>query len=169
MKSSWIFALLLLATFGFALALELAGSAHGLALLAYVLFLGNLGVLILVDRLRTQLPREPSFKRLLPRPDDEEQPLEQLRAVERGVRNAQSSAVDVHVELRPLVREIVSAQLARRHGVDLAREPERARALVGGVRVWELLSTPPALPHVGPAAVWSRDELEQLVAELEDL
>jgi hypothetical protein len=167
-KSGQVFALLLVATFGFALALELAGKADGLALLAYVLFLGGLGALVLVRRLRMELPREPSFRRLLPPAADEEQPLEQLRAVERRVRNAQTSAIDVHVELRPLVREIAETRLSRDHGVELEREPERARSLVGP-RTWELVRPERPFPEERQGPGLPRRELEQLVAELEAL
>ena len=52
--------------------------------------------------------------------------------------------------LRPIVREIAAARLAR-HGVSLDRQPERARALLGA-QTWELVRPDREAPAGGPAA-----------------
>ena len=85
--------------------------------------------------------------------------MEQLETVKRLVTLAGSSRSDL-LRLRPLVREIVAARLSRRYGVDLEREPERAEALLGKGRAWELVrpdlrARRIATPLAGRGANWN--------------
>ena len=148
--------------------LVLAGVGNGLALLAYVLFVAALLFAWLIGRLTTVLPLAPDFQRMLRRPDRSETRVEQFETVKRSVVLAGSSRSDL-LRLRPLVREIVAARLARRYGVDLEREPERAASLLGEGRAWELVRPDSATPADRYAPGWSQRELEQLVEELERL
>ena len=148
--------------------LALAGVGNGLALLAYVLFVAAVLFAWVLGRLRTTLPPASDFQRMLARSERAETKVEQLETVKRLVTLAGSSQWDVF-RLRPLVREIVTARLSRRHGVDLERDPERAESLLGKGRAWELVRPDPPPPLDRYAPGWTRSEIEQLVEELENL
>jgi hypothetical protein len=84
------------------------------------------------------------------------------------VEQSTASALHLHVRLRPILREIAAHRLWMRFGVDLDRDQERARELVGA-NAWELVR-PDRLPPSdrlarGPAPADLRvvvDELERL-------
>lgn len=154
-------------TVGVVIALLLAGSSHGLALPAYVLFLGALALAALSGRLRSALRKAPRFEELLARERRPGKPIGQLETIVRTLSGAEWIQAELHYRLRPLVREIAAARLSRRYGVDLDRQPERARALIGEGRVWELVRPEREPPEERHARGWSRAELEGLVDELE--
>jgi hypothetical protein len=90
----------------------------------------------------------------------------QLESIARALDLAEVSAFDLHHALRPLVREIAAARLARR-GVSLDRQPERARALLGA-QTWELVRADRETPNRGAGrGGYSRDELRAIVGSLE--
>src|SRR5262245_33333574 len=64
-------------------------------------------------------------------------PLEQLRQVDKTLTAARASEFGVDRDLRPRFREIAATRLARR-GVDVARHPEEARAILGE-ELWDLV------------------------------
>lgn len=167
--SAWkLAAAVLAATVGVVLALLLAGASHGLALLAYVLFLGAVGLAVLARRLRDELPPAPRFERLLAVAARRAEPVGQLERIRRELAAAGWSQAELHYRLVPIVREVAAARLSRRHGVDLDRQPERARALLGG-RVWELARPGRERPDQAHGGGWSRRELEELLDELEGI
>ncbi len=59
-------------------------------------------------------------------------------ALERDLRLSRAIAFHFHVRLRPILREIASHRLRTRYGVDLDREPARARDLVPA-RAWAVV------------------------------
>ena len=61
-----------------------------------------------------------------------------LARLEDQLALATTAAGDVHLRLRPVLREIAGHRLWARHAVDLDRAPERARAFVDDA-VWELV------------------------------
>ncbi len=65
------------------------------------------------------------------------QPVELLR-MERELVLGVADAAHAHRRLLPLLRAAAAARLASRHGVELDRRPEAARALLGEA-AWELL------------------------------
>ena len=84
------------------------------------------------------------------------------------VEQSTRSAFHLHVRLRPILREIAAHRLWMRFGVDLDREQERARELVGA-NAWEVVR-PERLPPSdrlarGPAPA----DLRVVVEELERL
>ena len=94
------------------------------------------------------------------------QRLPELERTERAVFLAASNAFDVHYRLRPILREIAAQRLATRRGLELDRDAEAARAVVGE-RAWQLVRPdrdPPDLRH-GPGI--AGDELGEVVAALE--
>jgi hypothetical protein len=147
-------------------ALALSG-ARDLIVDVYLLGVGGVVLLALVRTTREGgSPADPSdFDRavveLRRRPSDSGE----LTLV-RDVRQATRSAFHLHVRLRPILREIAAHRLWMRFGVDLGREQERARELIG-VNAWELVRperTPPAdrLERGTPLA-----DLRVIVDELE--
>jgi hypothetical protein len=155
------------AVIGVAVGLVVARLAGDVVVLVYVLVLGALLLVRLVRGLRSILPPAVRFERLLARPDPQTDEVEQFRTVERDVRLSMSSGQSAQLRLGPMVREIVSVRLWRRHGVDLDREPERAEALVGAGRTWDVIRPDREAPGDGLSRGWSRRDIEQLIDELE--
>lgn len=154
------------ATVALLAALLLAGGERGLALYGYVLFLGALGLLLLTGGIGLALPEARSLDRLLRRRPEADERVPQLETLGRRLGAGRASASELHYRLRPLVRELAAARLARSHGVDLDRQPGIAERLVG-VRVWELIRPDRQPPEERYAGGLSKDELAELVDELE--
>jgi hypothetical protein len=90
----------------------------------------------------------------------------QLESIARALDLSETSSFNLHNTLRPIVREIAAARLAR-HGVSLDRQPERARALTGA-QTWELVRPDREAPTDRSSGVGcSRDELRAIVDALE--
>jgi hypothetical protein len=154
----------------------LHSGATGLAVDAYLLFLGALA-LIATTRVTAHLTgsHEPSEIEALLRPPRrqlwqrrERQQLPELARVEREVSLACGNSFDLHVRLRPTISEIAENRLLGRHGVVLAENRERARELLGET-TWDLVRPdrqPPVLRH---AAGLSTSELEEIIGSLERL
>jgi hypothetical protein len=153
------------ATVALVVALALAGSDRGLALYAYVLLLGAIALLVVAVRLRG-LPATVPLDDLLAVPERRRDDRRQLDVLIRRLVGGESSAFELHHDLRPLVRQVAGARLARRHGVDLERSPDRARMLVGA-RVWELVRPEREPPGQRFLPGWPTGELVALVEELE--
>jgi hypothetical protein len=84
------------------------------------------------------------------------------------VQQSVASSFHLHTRLRPLLREIAAHRLSMRFGVDLDREHERARELIGG-EAWELVrperpSSSDRLASGPPASHLSKvvEELERI-------
>lgn len=137
--------------------------------LVYALVLGGALLVLLLRRLRSALPAAVRFERLTARPARETEPIGQLRSIERDVRLSMANCHDLHFSLRPVVREIVSVRLSRLHGVDLDREPERAEALIGAGKIWELVRPDREAPADRRSHGWSKRDMEELLDELESL
>ncbi len=166
----WKAALLgLAATVALVIALMLTGVAHGLVLLAYVIFLVALLFAMLIGRLRRVLPLAVEFRRMLPPPALPEMHVEQFETVKLRVAIARYSRSDLYFRLQTPVRDIVAARLSRSYGVDLEREPDRAAAILGEGRAWELVRPDYRSRSDRSAPGWSEREVEQLVEELESL
>jgi hypothetical protein len=153
-----------------ALAVGLAVVPSRAALLVHAWLLVLLGLLAVgaVGALGRAYPAGRSlFDR--PSPADPERPrLAELARIEREVALAVASAHDAHFRLAPSVREIATALLATRRGVDLDRSPERAHELLGD-EAWELVRPDRAPPHDRRGPGLDRETLERVVARLEAL
>lgn len=88
-----------------------------------------------------------------------------LGAITDLVSGRRSTAADVHRRVRPLLREIAAAQLARR-GIGLDRDPEPARALLGE-ELWELVRADRPAPVTREAPGMTLAELTALTDRLE--
>jgi hypothetical protein len=134
----------------------------GIALLAAAALAAGL------HALRATLPWRPSaFDTAVAAPPDEDARPASPEAVERLVAGATAYAGDLHFRLRPVLREIAAGAL-RGRGVDLDREPEAARALLGE-EAWELVRPgrprpeEPFAPGLAPGALAGvLDVLEEL-------
>jgi hypothetical protein len=82
------------------------------------------------------------------------------------VQQSVASTFHLHMRLRPLLREIAAHRLWLRFGVDLDRERERARELIGG-EAWELVrpGRPPPSDRLAPGPPASH--LSKVVEDLE--
>jgi hypothetical protein len=90
-----------------------------------------------------------------------------LEQLERYVRFSISNGFDCHVHVRPLLRDAARRRLAERHRVDLDRDPDRARALLGEP-AWELLAPDRPEPD-RTAAGWRPEALAAVIRRVEDL
>jgi hypothetical protein len=151
-----------------------------LALDAYLLFLGALALLA-ATRVARHLTTsgEPSELESLVRPPkphwwdrrrrrQERQQLPELARVEREVSLASGSAFDLHVRLRPTIREIAEHRLLSRYGVALEANPHRARELLGET-TWDLVRPDRQPPSYRHAPGLPPAKLEEIVDSLERL
>lgn len=69
-----------------------------------------------------------------------------LRAVETDVRMSTANAFGVEKRLKPVLRELARWRLQRDHGVDLDRQPEAARHVLGE-GLWRLVTPADAFPE----------------------
>lgn len=141
---------------------------RGLVLEVWVVALTALATLVLLDRGARSLRLTGRLDDLLPDGRRSPEGIRQLDALRRQLLQARTSGVDLRRFFRPNVVELASVRLARRHGVDLAAEPGRARALVGA-NVWELVRPDQPTPAELAGRGWPLRRLEELVLELEEI
>jgi hypothetical protein len=153
----------LIATVDLAAAVASAAVDTRLAVALYVLALAALAAAGLVVRVAEALPSDQPTGRTPPRRPSER--VVQLESLVRTLELAEASSFDLHNRLRPIVREIAAARLARR-GVALDRQPERARDILGA-RTWELVRPDREGPVGRLDRGWSRAELREVVEALE--
>ena len=82
------------------------------------------------------------------------------------VQQSVASSFHLHARLRPILREIAAHRLSMRFGVDLDREHERARELIG-VEAWELVRPERPSPSDRLASGPPASQLTRVVEELE--
>jgi hypothetical protein len=82
--------------------------------------------------------RAPRFEQALQRRKPASSQPEELLRMDRELVLGSADADHAHRRLLPLLRSTASARIAARHGFELERRPEAARALLGE-DVWELL------------------------------
>ncbi len=141
----------------------------GLAFELLVLYLGGLLLAALVARTRGILPRagKSAIEQALSVHTPPPERVAALVRMERQVALGITHAGDLHARLRPVLVSIAEPLVAAR-GVDLDRDPARARALLGE-EAWELVrpvAGPPRDPF-GPGVPESRlaaavDALERM-------
>ena len=136
---------------------------------AYVIALAGVLMLMLIRTARTFLPDRPTSQfdaayaaMRAPAPAIGE------LSLERDVELGRVNEFHFYTRIRPVLREIASSRLRRRYGVDLDREPLRARELLG-TATWDIVRLdvrPPGdrLAPGPPIAFVQRvvDELERL-------
>lgn len=107
---------------------------------AYLVVLGLLALWALLQTIRAHYPPldDAEWRRALRPTVATQPPPEELVRLTSLVRFSAASGREVHDRLRPVLRAIATERLATRRGVDLAAQPEAARALLGEA-AWELV------------------------------
>jgi hypothetical protein len=136
---------------------------------AYLVALGAVLMLMLVRTLRALLAeRSPSrFDSALATMRSTAPPNRGL-TLERDVELSRLNGFHFHMRLRPVLREIAALRLRRRYGVELDREPARARELVPSA-AWEVVRPDRRPPQDRLASGPSLASLREVVSELERL
>ena len=88
--------------------------------------------------------------------------------LERDVELSRLNEFHFHMRLRPILREITALRLRRRYGVELDREPARARELVPSA-AWDVVRPDRPPPRDRLASGPSLGNLRELASELERL
>ena len=109
---------------------------------AVFVMVGVIATVISVAALAARLPAAKRPPPPRPRPPSTSLPSQLLR-IERIVERSGESGVAAHTLLRPVLSEIAEARLARR-GVQLSRDHDEARRLLGPRGVGARSSGPPA-------------------------
>jgi hypothetical protein len=134
---------------------------------AVLVVIGVIATVIAVAVLATRLPveaRRPPAPR--PRAISRSRPT-QLLWIERVVGRSGESGLAAHTQLRPLLREIAAARLARR-GLRLDRDEDEARRLLGP-EAWEFVRLDRPSPPDARTAGIATPELELMLDRLEAL
>ena len=113
----------------------------------YVLVVGALAILTAVVAAQKAIPVSTTSA------------IAELERIDRLVVLGAANEFDLHYRLRPLLRQVAGDRLHGRYGVELDRDPERARQLLGD-QLWQLVSadrevgrrTGPGLPAAELAA-----------------
>lgn len=156
-------------TVGLGLALAFLPGEAALEVRVWLLVVLAGGLVALVVELRSSWPSQPSlFDAALTRRRPAAPEFSALARLGREVSMATGSSYDLHFRLRPTVREVAAGLLLSRRGVDLDREPERARAALGD-EAWELVreGRPAPAERRGPGIAPA--ELDRVIASLERL
>ena len=166
--SGWT-VLVVLGVVALAVALFFAPGRRHIALDAFVLYLGGLGLVAGVNWTRTASPEvhEPSLVDELDDPLDvlPQRPTE-LEKLERDVYLSLGTSFYLHHRLIPALREIAANRLLVRHGVDLEHRPAAAEAIVGEA-AWSWLRPDRTPPHDRWAPGPPLAELRTVVEALE--
>jgi hypothetical protein len=146
-----------------------------LAIDAYLLFLGALAMSVLTRLTREAAGMHPSELERLLRPrrrwkrkTPQRRQLPELARVERELSLASVGSFDLHVRLRPTLRDVAAHRLLSRHGIGLDEQPLQARELLGET-TWELVRPDRQLPEDRHGPGLSTAELEEVVVSLERL
>ncbi len=119
-------------------AVALALRDHAQASRAAVLVTGAYATAMIVIGIRQHTPSAAPSPPPAPR-GEAVQPLAQLAGIERSVALSRSSALEFEHRVQPQLRRTASERLKLRHGIDLDRNPEAARSLLGEA-TWSLLT-----------------------------
>jgi len=85
-------------------------------------------------------------------PDEPPPPSERqvrLARLETSLWYAEDSAAQYYRSVAPMLRELVTERLLRRHGIDIETAPAAARAIMGE-ELWQLYDVPPGARPDGP-------------------
>jgi hypothetical protein len=159
--------LLAAVTLGALLALRPLSTSRALAIWI-VLVTGMVLVLLVRHSRRAHTPRRSRFEAALRAvPETPAEPAELLR-MERDLELGIAGAAHAHLRLLPLLRSVAEARLSSRHGIELDRRPEAARAVLGE-DAWELLrpDRPEPADRFDPGV--PREQVTALIETVESL
>jgi hypothetical protein len=130
--------------------------------------LAILAAVVVVGAAHTLLHALPLTRRARRRNADEpSEDAADLARVGRAVASGTASAGDLHLRLRPILRDIAIDGL-HRHGIELDAEPARARELLAPP-TWEIVRPDRPAPRDAFARGLPADELDLVIDDLEAL
>jgi hypothetical protein len=136
----------------------------------WVVLVAALVLVVLLQHSRERgLPTRPArFEEALRgRSTPDPEPME-LRRMERELELGIANAEHAQRRLLPLLRAAAAAHLSARHGVDLLRRPEAARALLGE-DAWELVRPDRPAPENRHGPGVPRERIAALIERVESL
>jgi hypothetical protein len=140
-----------------------------LVLDAYLVFVGGIVALTAARISGRAFPRpRGTVPAVLSRPPKRYVHPESLSVMEDEVALAQAGEFDLHFRLRPQLRDIAAAGLATQSGIELEREPERARGRLSP-QAWELVRPDRPRPEGAGDRGIDTGSLTAIVTELETL
>jgi hypothetical protein len=159
--------IVLVPTIALAIALGLAPTRATLEVHLWLLAVLVLALLAFMRVVAGAYPRRASpFEASLAHvPTPGERPSALVR-LEREISMARSSAFDLHARLRPTLVALAADLLSGRRGIDLARSPEQARAVLGDL-TWDLVRPDRPAPSDRHVPGLADDDLARVVTALE--
>ncbi len=142
-----------LVTIGAGIALIFTSGVRATVIDVYLLVFGGILLLALVRTARALRRGTPGSafdaavgRMRAPHTDDGD-----ALALERELELSRIDGFHFHVRMRPVLREIAAHRLRMHYGVELDREPERARELVSS-ELWDVVrpDRPPPTKRLGP-------------------
>jgi hypothetical protein len=158
------------ATVALAVLLALRPLSTSRAFAIWIVLVAGIALLLLVRHSRESnaARRAGGFEAALRRrPAPAPAPVELLR-VERDIELGITSASHAHHKLLPILRAAAEARLASRHGIELERRPEAARAVLGD-EAWEWLRPDRPEPEDRFDPGVPREEVIALIERIEAL
>ena len=140
------------------------------ALAIWVVVVAAFALFVLVRHSRAQAGPQPTrrFEAALRGRKAADSPPEELVRMERELILGSADADHAHRRLLPLLRATAAARIAARHGFELERRPDAARALLG-TDVWELLRPDRPEPADRHAAGVPEAQIANAIARIEAL
>jgi hypothetical protein len=135
---------------------------------AYALLVCAVALWIALAALRRAYPPADPLRRARADADRARPPVRSLAELEHVTALGVGDAVDLHIRLRPRLRDIAAGLLESRHGISLDTDRERARAALGD-ETWQLVRSDSAVPDDERAPGLSPAALERVVGSLEHL
>jgi hypothetical protein len=157
----------LAATVALVILLALKPLSTSRALAIWIVLVTAIALLLLVRHSRHVAGPSRFEAALRPRAQTSDPPVELLR-VQRELELGISGAAHAHSRLLPLLRTVAAARLTSRHGIELERRPDAARALLGD-EAWELLRPDRPEPEDRFERGIPRAQVESLIAAVESL
>jgi hypothetical protein len=134
----------------------------------FELVIGAAALASLLGGLRALVPRGFEARTPFDAPGRRVPPAEvpaDLERIDRLLVLGTANAFDAHHRVRPLLRELATERLHAHHGVDLDRQPERARELLGD-DLWGIVRPDAELGHRAAPGL-PLERVARLVDELE--
>jgi hypothetical protein len=156
-------AAVILSGVGLVVVLALGPTVRGKALAGYLASLTAVIVVAAARAIGRSLPPAPQLLGRRPRVPGQASPakLTQIATIESCVSRGYGSSGGVTSHFRPLLVQVVSAELARKHGVVLEKQPGRAMELLGP-RLRQLVD-----PELAVSAPLDVNELRRVIEEVE--
>jgi len=160
----------MLVSLGAGIALIFTAGNRAAVIDIYLLVIGGIVLLGLVRVARVLRRRTPasSFEAAVARARAPRSVEEDVLTLDREVELSRMDGFHFHVRMRPVLRDVAAHRLRVRYGIELDREPERARELLPA-EVWEVVrpDRPPPAERLGPGPTLAQqravlDGLEKL-------